>query len=98
MKVHEHSSKSVINREAIELHTKRNLKLQIINPLRYVCVLYKEILDNILYSMLQKHLQQYEFLFQNTKAILESTSPLQIRQEMVPIYRRQIKARLTGEA
>ena len=26
MKVHEHSSTSVINREALELHTKRNLK------------------------------------------------------------------------
>ena len=27
MKVHEHSSTSLINREALELHTKRNLKL-----------------------------------------------------------------------
>ena len=31
MKVHEHSSTSVINREALELHTKRNLKLQLVN-------------------------------------------------------------------
>ena len=32
MKVHEHSSTSVINREALELHTKRNLKLQLVRP------------------------------------------------------------------
>ena len=31
MKVHEHSSTSVINREALQLHTKRNLKLQLVN-------------------------------------------------------------------
>ena len=31
MKVHEHSSTSDINREALELHTKRNLKLQLVN-------------------------------------------------------------------
>ena len=31
MKVHKHSSTSVINREALELHTKRNLKLQLVN-------------------------------------------------------------------
>ena len=31
MKVHEQSSTSVINREALELHTKRNLKLQLVN-------------------------------------------------------------------
>ena len=31
MKVHEHSSTSVINREALELQTKRNLKLQLVN-------------------------------------------------------------------
>ena len=31
MKVHEHSSTSVRNREALELHTKRNLKLQLVN-------------------------------------------------------------------
>ena len=30
MKVHEHSSTSVINREALELHTKRNLQLQLV--------------------------------------------------------------------
>ena len=31
MKVHEHCSTSVINREALELHTKRDLKLQLVN-------------------------------------------------------------------
>ena len=31
MLVHGHSSTSVINREALELHTKRNLKLQLVN-------------------------------------------------------------------
>ena len=31
MKVHEHSSTSVINREVLELHTKINLKLQLLN-------------------------------------------------------------------
>ena len=31
MKVHEHSSTSVIHREALELHTRRNLKLQLVN-------------------------------------------------------------------
>ena len=31
MKVHEHSSTSAINREVLELHTKRNLKLQLVN-------------------------------------------------------------------
>ena len=31
MKVHKHSSTSVINREVVELHTKRNLKLQLVN-------------------------------------------------------------------
>ena len=31
MKVHEHSSTSVINWEALELQTKRNLKLQLVN-------------------------------------------------------------------
>ena len=30
-KVQEHSSTSVINREVLELHTKRNLKLQLVN-------------------------------------------------------------------
>ena len=31
MKVHKHSSTSVINREALELRTKRSLKLQLVN-------------------------------------------------------------------
>ena len=31
MKGHKHSSTSVINREALEIHTKRNLKLQLVN-------------------------------------------------------------------
>ena len=29
--IHEHSSTFIINREALELHTKRNLKLQLVN-------------------------------------------------------------------